>query len=70
MSPNVCHAIRSVFDHQVSQEALENGWLNHECPNCDHYGFPCLNCARYVYEGRLGSGYPSGPGDDSNDYDD
>jgi len=26
------------------------------CNNCEHYGFPCMNCARYVFCGSLGEG--------------
>lgn len=29
------------------------------CQNCKCVGFPCLNCAEYVYEGRLGPGFAS-----------
>lgn len=30
------------------------------CVNCEGYGFPCLNCAVYVFNGHLGQGndYP------------
>ena len=34
---------------------------NHErhevCANCLYHGFPCLNCANYIYNGRLGPGH-------------
>ncbi len=33
---------------------------NLECPNCDHHGFPCLNCSEYVFEGGFGPGYADG----------
>ena len=26
------------------------------CENCEHYGFPCINCAAYVFGDRLGPG--------------
>ena len=26
------------------------------CGNCENYGFPCMNCATYVFGGRLGPG--------------
>ena len=27
------------------------------CGNCECYGFPCLNCAEYVYKGSRGPGF-------------
>lgn len=27
------------------------------CMNCAHHGFPCLNCACYKYNGKLGPGF-------------
>ncbi len=26
------------------------------CGNCEHYGFPCMNCATHVFGGHLGIG--------------
>ena len=28
------------------------------CNNCQEYSFPCLNCAHYVFDFKLGCGYP------------
>ncbi len=28
-----------------------------DCANCECYGFPCLNCAEYEYEGSKGPGF-------------
>ena len=30
------------------------------CQNCVIYGFPCLNCAYTVFNGKLGPGYSCG----------
>jgi len=62
---NVCHACRATYECLASEEAIREGWVDCACQNCDHYGFPCLNCADYVYEGKMGPGYPREPGDDS-----
>jgi hypothetical protein len=38
------------MDNQQRQEPIA-------CQNCDYFGFPCLNCAAYVFHGRLGPGF-------------
>lgn len=50
---NICHGCRSRFESFVVEEEL----LDYDCTNCDHYGFPCLNCARFNYGDRLGPGF-------------
>lgn len=30
------------------------------CQNCVFHGFPCLNCAYSVFDGKLGPGYSCG----------
>ena len=42
---DVPHHERHVFDDLVQN----NVFLNHQCLNCDNYGFPCMNCLEYVY---------------------
>lgn len=32
----------------------------YDCANCEAYGFPCLNCAEYIYQGQLGAGHTDG----------
>ena len=32
------------------------------CGNCEHYGFPCANCAFYVFGNQLGRGERGEPG--------
>ena len=27
------------------------------CANCIYHGFPCLNCAYYIHDGKLGPGF-------------
>ena len=48
----VCHSCRQHFRPFLNEEGLEP---LHDCPNCDEYSFPCLNCASYTYIG-LGEG--------------
>ena len=31
---------------------------DYDCGNCKCHGFPCRNCAQFVYDGKLGEGYP------------
>ena len=31
---------------------------DYDCGNCKCHGFPCRNCAQYVYDGKLGEGFP------------
>lgn len=31
---------------------------DYECGNCKCHGFPCRNCAQFVYDGKLGEGFP------------
>ena len=54
--PNISDAvIRSIYevcgDFRFPVEQYCIG-----CQNCEHYGFPCANCAAYVFGYRLGFG--------------
>ena len=41
------------------------------CGNCENYGFPCMNCATYVFGGRLGApAWVAAPMDIDDDDDD
>ena len=31
---------------------------DYDCGNCKCHGFPCRNCAQFVYDGKLGEGFP------------
>ena len=31
---------------------------DYDCGNCKCHGSPCRNCAQYVYDGKLGEGFP------------
>ena len=54
--------IRGINRRRVSENLLsftlhEQTWDNIcNCQNCDHFGFPCLNCAEY-FNYELGEGY-------------
>ena len=57
---NVCRGCRNKFRHMYRGTDLE---YKHcvDCSNCDFYGFPCLNCAKRVFDGRFGLGCPDDP---------
>ena len=62
--PNISDAvIRSIYevcgDFRFPVEQYCIG-----CQNCEHYGFPCANCALYVFGGNLGPGSGEGGGGD------
>ena len=52
---NVCRKCRERF-RSISVSDYEFH-LCLGCDNCDNYGFPCIDCARYAFDGRLGNGY-------------
>ena len=31
-----------------------------DCENCVIHGFPCLNCAEHLYQGKIGPGFYKG----------
>lgn len=46
------------FTHNVLPELLNAVMTSRRlCANCSYHGFPCLNCAVYVYNGELGPGF-------------
>ena len=47
------------FTHSVLPE-VKNRINNKLCDNCLCHGFPCLNCACYMYNGKMGPGYIHG----------
>lgn len=49
---NVCRLCRAPFIPFASGDPL-----NCACENCDEYGFPCLNCASFCFNGMLGKGH-------------
>lgn len=55
---NVCHSCRSRFE--PLSESIYEFYNTLECYNCDEYGFPCMACAKYTFDGNLGrgNGYP------------
>jgi len=54
---NVCRKCRNIFKHMHKGTDEEYARYT-DCSNCDFYGFPCMNCAKYVFDGRFGLGCP------------
>ncbi len=52
---NVCRKCRERFRSIAVSDYEFHLCLG--CDNCDNYGFPCIDCARYAFDGRLGNGY-------------
>lgn len=51
----ICRCCRQDFLEMVDVR-LENYDQFITCVNCDTHGFPCYNCAKYVFKGSLGLG--------------
>jgi hypothetical protein len=50
------HVHRMHMNHNVLEE-LKTIKQPSLCENCTFHGFPCLNCAYYVFHGKLGPGF-------------
>lgn len=53
------HILKLYMKHHVLREFQEN-LKPPLCLNCVHHGFPCLNCACYIFKGKLGPGFCDG----------
>lgn len=45
-------------DHPAKYDEYAINDPDYDCENCECKGFPCKNCAQYVYNFKLGTGYP------------
>ena len=55
------HVDKMHMAHNVFPELVTSAQQKPQlCLNCAHHGFPCLNCAYFPYQGKLGPGYSEG----------